>query len=85
MPTVFVSYFRLFVLITFKCIAFLLSMCYIITMMNENNVEQTQLKVWVPLELKKEFQMHCIRTNTNMTSTIVELLQMYLEKNKAIA
>ena len=54
-------------------------------MMNEGNIEQTQLKVWVPVKLKKEFQMHCLKTDTNMTSTIVELLQKYLEKNKAIA
>lgn len=55
-------------------------------MMNEgNHIEQTQLKVWVPVELKKEFQMHCLRTDTNMTSAIVGLLQKYLAENKVLA
>lgn len=54
-------------------------------MMNEHNIEQTQLKVWVPTELKKEFQLHCLKADTNMTSVTVKLLRTYLEKNKALA
>ena len=54
-------------------------------MMKDNNIEQTQLKVWVPMKLKKEFQLHCLESDTNMTSAITELLQEYLKKKKAIA
>ena len=54
-------------------------------LLKDNNIEQTQLKVWVPMKLKKEFQLHCLESDTNMTSAITELLQEYLKKKKAIA
>jgi hypothetical protein len=49
-------------------------------MLNElNNVNLTQLKVWVPENLKKDFQIHCLKTGSNMTAEIEKLLRQYLK------
>ena len=42
----------------------------------------TQLKVWVDEELKKDFQIQCLKEGTNMTAEIEKLLRQYLSDRK---
>lgn len=54
-------------------------------MLNQaNNLSNnlTQLKVWVPENLKRDFQIHCLKTGSNMTAEIEKLLRQYLSDRK---
>lgn len=47
-----------------------------------NKDKMTQLKVWVPLEDKINFQVACTKANTNMTEVIGDLILRYLSEIK---
>lgn len=61
-------------------------MCYIVIMLNNRlkyyELGLTQLKVWVDEELKKDFQIQCLKEGTNMTAEIEKLLRQYLSDRK---
>lgn len=50
-----------------------------------NEQKMTQLKVWVPLKDKIDFQIACTRAGTNMTVVVGDLVRQFLEKNKEVA
>ena len=43
---------------------------------------ETKILLTVPAELKKEFQLACIRNDSNMSDTIRQLMQDYVEKHE---
>ena len=51
-------------------------------MIKTNTKGQTQFRVWLPSELKKDFQLHCVLTNTNMTVVTTKLIQQYLQDKR---
>jgi hypothetical protein len=36
----------------------------------------------VPEDLRKQFKLHCIQNNTNMTEVLIELMRKEVEKGK---
>lgn len=62
------------------------NLCYFITMLNEVNNNKgfeglTQLKVWVNENLKRDFQITCLKMGSNMTAEVDKLLRQFLEQN----
>ena len=54
-------------------------------MLNQaNNLSNnlTQLKVWVAEDIKRDFQIQCLKEGTNMTAVIDTLLRQYLSDRK---
>lgn len=51
------------------------------------NKEQkmTQLKVWIPLKDKIDFQVACTKANTNMTVVFGDLVRQYLQEKRETA
>lgn len=47
--------------------------------------EMTQLKVWIPLKDKIDFQVDCTKSNTNMTVVVGDLIRQYLRDKKEVA
>ena len=47
--------------------------------------EMTQLKVWIPLKDKIDFQVACTKANTNMTVVFGHLVRQYLKNKREIA
>jgi hypothetical protein len=45
-------------------------------------MEQTQLKVWIPLKLHQDFKVSCTLNQTSMTQVIGELITEYLKETK---
>lgn len=47
-----------------------------------NTVEMTQLKVWIPLQDKLDFQVACLKAGSNMTIEIGDLIRQFLRDKK---
>lgn len=47
--------------------------------------EMTQLKVWIPLKDKIDFQVACTKANSNMTVVFGDLVRQYLQEKRETA
>ena len=44
--------------------------------------EETKFLLTLPANLKKEFQLACIKNDSNMSDTLRHLMREYIQKNK---
>lgn len=49
-----------------------------------NKDEMTQLKVYIPLKDKIDFQVACTKANTNMTVVFGDLVRQFLKEKKEV-
>lgn len=49
-----------------------------------NREQMTQLKVWIPLKDKINFQVSCTKAGTNMTVVLGDLVRQYLEDKREL-
>ena len=47
--------------------------------------KMTQLKVWIPLKDKIDFQVACTKANSNMTVVFGDLVRQYLQEKRETA